>query len=60
MAHLARLENERDRMIEYLDKHDGNVWRYRYFTRPILKFMTKKPMTRREYDLYERRRWDSD
>jgi hypothetical protein len=59
MAHVARLENDvTDRMMDYLDKHDGKKWRYRYFTRPMLNFMILKPVTRAEAEAQEELRWN--
>lgn len=32
-----------ERIMEYLDKHDGEYWRYKYFTRPVTRWIAGVP-----------------
>lgn len=36
---------ERAQMMKYLDKYDGEKWRYRFFTRPMIHWMAGTPYT---------------
>lgn len=35
--------DQRVEMLRYMDKHDGQLWRYKYFTRPIIMWMAGNP-----------------
>lgn len=55
MKQVAHSE-ERPQALAYMDKHDGNLWRYKYFTRPIIMWMAGnqgKSKKRREKERWE-------
>ena len=48
---------EREQMVGYMDKHDGKLWRYKYFSRPIIMWMAGNPDKVQKEK--EKRRWSS-
>jgi hypothetical protein len=45
-------------MLDYLEKHDGKFWRYKYFTRPMIMWMAGNPEKREKEN--ERKKWESE
>lgn len=50
--------NERPQLMQYLDKHDGQYVRYKYFTRPIIRFMSGEEPTGESSTEEQKKRWD--
>jgi len=50
--------NERPQLMQYLDKHDGHLGRYKYFTRPILRFMAGEIRLLERKTEEEKKKWD--
>jgi hypothetical protein len=57
--HRVAFSNEKYRLMTYLEKHDGHLRQYKYFTRPILSYMGVKYVKQEKYlQIRESKRWE--
>jgi len=50
--------NERTQLMQYFDKHDGHYIRYKYFTRPIIQFMSGEIRFFESKPVEKKKKWD--